>query len=141
VQIAVGIVAALAGLLAAGQLLSVLSWPLAQRLGLQERAGGADPLFTRLERNTARWDQLTMWWLPVAGVLMLADHSWWPQLALVGGAVYVDTGGREAAKLLALRGGGVRVGGVREQRRYLVGTAVMAAAGLAAIAVALHELA
>jgi hypothetical protein len=138
---AVGIVATLAGLLAAGQLLSVLSWPLAQRLGLQERAAGADPLFTRLERNTARWDQFTMWWLPLAGVLMLADHSWWPQLALLGGAAYVDTGGREAAKLLALRGGGVRVGGEREQRTYLVGTAVMAAAGLAVIAVALRELA
>jgi len=110
-------------------------------MGLQERAASADPLFTRLERNTARWDQITMWWLPLAGVLMLADHSWWPQLALVGGAAYVDTGGREAAKLLALRSGGVRVGGVREQRIYLVGTAVMATAGLAAIGVALHELA
>ena len=64
-QIVLGIVATLGALLAAGQLLSVLSWPLAQRLGLQEAAANADPLFTRLERNTARWDQLAMWAITV----------------------------------------------------------------------------
>ena len=93
-----------------GQVVSVINLPLAQRLGLQEQPDTVDPVYASDAAGTARWDLLSMWTLPLAGLLMLLDSSWWPHLALIGGAVYVDTGGRQGIKLLGYRGEGVRVG-------------------------------
>jgi hypothetical protein len=71
---------------------------------------------------------------------MLIDCSWWPYLALVGGGVYADTGGREAFKVLGLRRHGVLVG-TPEEFRLAMGTfAVLTAVGALGIAVGLVEL-
>jgi hypothetical protein len=99
-----------------GQGISAISFPLAQRLGLQEKDDVADSLFLDAERNAARWDSLVLWSLPLAGILMLIDNDWWPYVALIAGGVHVDAGGREAAKYLALRKNGVRVGSAKDVR-------------------------
>lgn len=113
--IVTGVIALVLGLMGwVGQAISVVNFPLAQRLGLQEKSDETDPLFRRLELETARWDLLVLWTLPVAGALMLVDHSLWPYLALIAGGINVDTAGREAAKRHGLRSKGVKVGGERE---------------------------
>lgn len=137
--IAIGILSvAIIGFLYTGQAISVTNLGLAQRLGLQERPEHADPLFTSLEIWTARWDLVTLWVLPVAGIMMLVDHSWWPYVAMIGGGIAADTGGREIVKYLGLQQQGVRIGTTTE-RRLLFGVMVvlslvgvlMAIAGLA----------
>ena len=138
-RIAIGLVCSLAWLLYLGQLLSVVDFPRAQRLGLQEKASEADPLFQRLELGTARWDLLWFWTLPLAGTLMLFDHPWWPYAALVGGGAFVDTGGREGVKVFALRQEGVRTGSPGGQRLYVSTLAYLIFAGLLAIAAGLAE--
>ncbi len=125
------------GLLVAGQLVSVVNFPLAQRLGLQEKAGASDPMKLRAELYAARWDLLVLIWLPLAGVLMLLDHAAWPILCLIGGAVFVDAGGREAVKILGMKAGGVRVGTPAEQALMFGTYLLMGALGLLAIAIAL----
>lgn len=129
------------GMLLAGQFVSVINFPLAQKLGLQEKAGTADALKLRAELYTACWDIPSLVWLPVAGVMMLADHAWWPQLSLIGGAVFVDTAGREAAKNLSMRAGGIRIGTVAEQRLEFITYILMALLGLVTIIYALDSLA
>lgn len=93
-----------------GQLISGLNYELAQRLGLQEKSEGTDPLFRTAERNAARWDGLVLWTLILAGVLMLLDSRWWPPVALVAGGIYLDAAGREVAKVWSLKSQGIRVG-------------------------------
>lgn len=130
-RVVLGLVALVVGLVGvAGQFVSVVDFPLAQRLGFQEKADGTDALYIRLESNTARWDLMVLWTLPVAGVLMLLDHRWWPAFELLAGAVTLDTGGREAAKILGLRAAGVRVGEERETRIGLGFLVAMAGIGL-----------
>ena len=138
-RIVVGLLFLLLWAIYAGQLVSVTDLTRAQRWGLQEQPGNVDPLFTRLEVWTARWDLATLWTLPVAGVLMVADHSWWPYVAMIGGAVFVDTGGREAAKVLALRESGVRWGSASERRLIGITYAAFAIIGLLAVATGLIE--
>ena len=123
-----------------GQWISVVDLPLARRLGLQEQPDTIDPIYARDTAGTARWDLLSMWTLPVAGVLMLIDGAWWPYLALIGGAVYLDTGGRQAIKLLGYRTEGVRVGTSQAVRRALGVYAVFVILGSIAIAMALIEI-
>ena len=120
-----------------GQLISTIDFALAQRLGLQERAGHADPLFSRLERNTARWDVAVLWTIVPVAILMLVDHSWWPWLALVTGGIHIDTGGRELAKFLGLRAHQVAVGDRSEQRVFVVYLCVLSGIGSALVGYAL----
>ena len=128
------------GLLVMGQFISAVNFPLAQKLGLQEKPDASDPVKLRSERYTAYWDLPTLVWLPLAGVLMLADHALWPYLALIGGAAYVDASGREAAKMLSMRAEGIRIGTAAEQRLLFATFAVMGVLGLAAVAHALNVL-
>ncbi len=108
-----------------GQLISTLSFEFAQQLGLQEKDDETEPLFRQLELNTARWDLFVLWTTPAAGILILANHPWWPYLALVAGAIYVDTAGREMAKVLGLSKQGVKTGSRNESRLYFFLLALM----------------
>lgn len=123
-----------------GQIVSVVNLPLAQRLGLQEPSDTIDTIYARDTAGTARWDVLSMWTLPVAGILMLIDNAWWPYLALIGGAVYLDTGGRQAIKLLGYRKEGVRVGTSQAVRLALAVYAVFVILSAIAITIALIEI-
>jgi len=117
-RIVLGTICVLFGLLGwVGQFLSSVNFPLAQRLGLQEKGEGTDALFRLVELNGARWDSVVLWTLPAVGILMLLDHAWWPCLALVAGGIHIDTGGREAAKYLGLFRSGVRVGDAGDRKK------------------------
>lgn len=122
-----------------GQLISVANFGLAQRLGLQESPDDADPLSSEVELWAARWDLLWLWTLPAAGVLMLMNHWLWPYAALIGGGAFVDAGGREAAKVLGLRGAGVRTGSQGERRLAMAVYTYFIVAGLFAVVVGLRE--
>lgn len=93
-----------------GQLISGINYPLAQRLGLQEKSEGTDPLFQRAETNAARWDSFVLWTLLAAGILMLINNHWWPYVSLVAGGIYLDGAGREVAKCISLSKEGIRIG-------------------------------
>lgn len=140
-EIVVGIVSAALWILYAGQVISVVDFSLAQRLGLQEKSDEVDPLFSSLELWTARWDLWSLWVLPVAGILMLVDHEWWPYVAMVGGGAYIDCGGREGAKVLGLRRQGVRTGSARELRVLISAYMFLLAVGGLAIVAGLIEVA
>jgi hypothetical protein len=128
--ISTGILSLLGSIPLVGQLISSVDFELAQRLGLQEKDDETEPLFRRLELNAARWDLVVLWTLPVAGILMLLGHAWWPYATLVAGGVWVDAGGREIAKHVALRHQGIKVGTPREQRSALAFLWIMLAVGL-----------
>jgi hypothetical protein len=68
---------------------------------------------------------------------MLLQHAWWPYLCLIGGAVFVDAAGREAAKVLSMKAEGVRVGTHVEQALMFGTYVLMGALGLLAITLAL----
>ena len=138
-RIAVGILCLALWLVYLGQAISVVNLRLAQRLGLQEKPEGVDALFVTLEQWVARWDLWWLWTLPAAGILMLVDHPWWPYAAMIGGGAHVDTGGREAAKMLGLRQQSVRIGTRGEQQTAMIVFAAFIAIGSLAIAVGLVE--
>jgi len=139
-RVAAAVVFLLMWIVYLGQAVSVVDFGLAQRLGLQERPGTVDPLVSRLELGTARWDLLTLWTLPIAGILMLANASWWPYLALIGGGAYLDAGGREAVKVLGIRSQGLPVGVPKEFRLAMGMFALLAAVGALGVLVGLIEL-
>ena len=128
------------GLLFLFQLISSINFSLAQRLGIQEKTEAADPLLLRAERYVAYWDLLTLVWLPVAGLLMILDHRWWPVISLLGGAIYIDAAGREAAKNFSFRHAGLRMGTRQQQKLFLASYLVMLLLGIWVIVFTLQEI-
>ncbi len=136
-----GIVCVVFGLVCVvGQLISVVNFELAQKLGLQERNDATEPLYRRLELNTARWDLVVLWTLPATGILMLVDHAWWPYMALVAGGIFVDTAGRETAKVLGLGKHGVKTGSQIETRLFFTFLGAMFLIGVWCVAIAMTSL-
>jgi hypothetical protein len=123
------------------QVISSVNFKLAQRLGIQEKPEVTDPLLQRSERYTAYWDLVTLGWLPLAGVLMITNHDWWPIISLIGGAIYLDTSGREAAKSLSFRHEGIKVGTDKQQRVFFASYLVMAIIAIVLIIYSISSLA
>jgi len=122
------------------QLISSLNFSLAQKLGLQEKSGSAAPLLLRSERYTAYWDLVTLVWLPVAGILMVINDPWWPVIALIGAAIYIDAAGREAAKNLSFRHEGIETGTKQEQILFFITYIIMIIIGIIIIIYSLQAL-
>ncbi|MEA1989277.1 MAG: hypothetical protein U9N57_08770 [Pseudomonadota bacterium] len=118
------------GILFIGQVISTINFRLAQRLGLQENPEHADKLVTRAERYVAYWDLVTLVWMPVAGVLMVLEHNSWPLVGFFASAIYLDTSGREAAKILSFKHEGLRLGSENQHRFFMVTYLIMAVLGL-----------
>ena len=128
------------GILFLAQVISSINFSLAQKLGLQENPNESDPLLQRAEQYVAYWDLVTLVWLPISGVLMVLNHSYWPIVALFGGAIYIDTAGREAAKILSFKHEGLRLGSAKQQRLFFSTYIIMAVLGTAVVVYALEAL-
>ena len=128
------------GILFFAQVISSISFAFAQRLGIQETEEHTDALVLRAERYVAYWDLITLVWMPLAGLLMVLDHSYWPVVSLLAGAIYFDTSGREAAKNLSFRHEGLRVGPPGQSKFFFSTYFMMAALAVATISTALLEM-
>ena len=107
-----------------GQVVSLLAPDQATRLGLSESESEVEPVFWVDARGEAFWDSLVLWVMPVAGILMVADSSWWPYLGLAGGGAYLYFAGR-----------GLAVRSLMGKRDLRIGSAASVRVGLAALAV------
>lgn len=130
----------LGGALYFAQLISSINFKLAQRLGIQEDPKESDSLLQTSERYTAYWDLITLGWLPLGGLLMIIDNGWWPVVSLIGGAIYVDTSGREAAKNISFRHEGVRTGSESQKMVFFISYIIMAVLGAILIAFSVSNL-
>lgn len=128
------------GILYVAQIISSFNFPLAQKLGLQENPEFTDPILQRAEQYTAYWDLVTLGWLPLSGVLMVVDHPIWPLVAFFGGAIYLDTAGREAAKLLCFKHEGIRIGARKQQRFFHSTYLIMAALSIVVLVYSLRAI-
>lgn len=124
----------------AGQLLSSVNFPLAQKWGLQENPKYTDKLVQRAERYVAYWDLVTLVWMPLTGVLMLMDSGWWPLVGLIASAIYFDTSGREAAKNLGFQHEGIQLGQKRQRRFFFATYIIMALLALIVGTFSVHRL-
>lgn len=140
-QIYIGwILLILGGFLFLAQVISSVNFGFAQRLGIQEAPEASDTLLQTAERYAAYWDLVTLGWLPLAGILMIYDHAWWQIVALIGGAIYYDASGREAAKNISFKKEGIRLGTEKQQKMFFCSYILMAIIGVALIGYSAWEL-
>ncbi len=125
-----GLVIIALGLLAwVGQTVVLLAPELGVRLSLVESEASVEPVYWADIRGEALWDALSLWTLPLAGVLLLAGHESWAWFGLIGGGMYLYFGGRGLLTRLELRRRGHRIGEPGNVRMNLAMCAVWAIAG------------
>jgi hypothetical protein len=136
------VVMILFGLLAwGGQTLARFVPETANRLGLVESEDAVEPLYWADIRGEALWDFLTLWTLPIAGILLAIGHDAWPYFGLVGGGVYVYFAGRGILTRLEMQRRGFRIGAPSSVRVGVTMLGVWGVVGLITIVAASNTLA
>lgn len=88
------------------QVIVTVAPSIAAKFGLIEPKAGVDPTFYIDAQGEAIWDALSLWVLPVAGILLLIESPYWAYFGLVGGGMYVYFAGRGIVvrRMMAQRG-------------------------------------
>lgn len=122
------------------QTIVVFAPKLAERLGLIEPESDVDPTFSVDARTEAIWDMISIWILPVAGVLLLLNSPWWVYFGLVGGGVYLYFAGRGIVVRLAMQRRGIRIGKPETLKLYYVFLAIWGLIAIVTIVMAVAAL-
>jgi hypothetical protein len=123
-----------------GQALSALTPRFAAKLGLIEPESEVDTAFYADVLGEARWDSLTLWTLPLAGLLIILNCSLWIYFGLVGGSMYLYFAGRAIFTRLLLKRKGVRIGKPELLKIYFIFITLWGIIGLATIIKAVKAL-
>ena len=113
-----------------GQVLSAILPAVAVRLGLAESEKESDPAFFADSRAEAFWDSITLWVLPVSGVLLIAGNSAWTPFGLVGGGTYTYFAGRGILSRIMMGRSGIRIG---SRQNVIGGVAALGVWGVSGI--------
>ena len=123
-----------------GQALSWLAPDLAVRLGLTEGPGDIDRTFLVDVRAEAVWDSFVLWTMPLAGVLLMTDHDWWPYLGLIGGGAQLYYAGRGIVVRASMQREHVSIGDPNSVRAAIAALAVWAVVAIVTIVAAILSL-
>lgn len=136
-----GIVLIVLSLLAwGGQTISWLKPDIAVKLTLMEAEEDVEPTFWADIRGEAAWDALTLWTMPVAGILLIANVDAWAYFGLVGGGMYAYFAGRGLFTRLAMQRRNLRIGSPSSVTVGLTFLAIWGLMGVITIAAAVAAL-
>lgn len=100
------------------QVINAFAPVLAAQWGLNEPESDVDPTFFVDTRGEAIWDAMSVWTLPVAGILLILDNPAWAYFGLVGGGIYLYFAGRGALVRLVMQRRGIRIGKPQTLKLY-----------------------
>lgn len=93
-----------------GQIIYAISPRLGAKLEIGEAASEVDPVFYIDARSEAIWDSVSIWILPVAGILLMLNNPLWVYFGLVGGGSYLYFAGRSLTTRFMMQRHGIRIG-------------------------------
>ena len=138
----IGIVVIVVGLICwIGQTLALLAPHIAVKLGLCEPEEEMDhTLYTIETKAHGLTDLLLTWTLPVAGLLIILDHSFWPILALIGGGIYLYFPGIISFHRVFLKKHGIKMGSPSAIKATYVFSIIWVLSALTMIILAIKQL-
>lgn len=93
-----------------GQLIIAISPKIAVKIRIAESEDDLDQTFSADMRGEAIWDSLILWILPVAGLLLVINNSYWAYFGLIGGGMYLYFVGRGIVSRLTMQRRGINLG-------------------------------
>jgi hypothetical protein len=129
-----GVLLLVFGLIAwGGQVLSAISPKSAEKIGLSEPENDVDPAFYADVRGEAKWDSITLWTLPLAGILIILNNPIWIYFGMVGGSMYLYFAGRALFTRLEFKRRGIRIGKPEKLKMFFIFITLWGLIGLATI--------
>ena len=93
-----------------GQIIIALSPKVAVKIRISEDESDLDPTFFADMRGEAIWDAISLWTLPITGILLIINNTLWAYFGLVGGGIYLYFAGRGIASRLSMQRHGIHIG-------------------------------
>ena len=104
-----------------GQFIIALSPKVAVKIRIAEPESDVDPTFFADMRGEAIWGALSLWTLPIAGILLIINNALWTYFGLVGGGIYLYFAGRGIASRLTMQRHGIHIGKTKNLKlNYLI---------------------
>lgn len=122
------------------QVVNALFPDYAIRMGLNEDESDVDPTFFADTRGEAIWDAITLWPLPLAGILLLMNNPHWAYFGLIGGGVYLYFAGRGILVRWVMQRRGIQIGKPASLKLYFNFLVIWGLIGLTTIILALNAL-
>lgn len=123
-----------------GQTISWFLPSIGERWGLTEAVESVDSTYYGDIRGEALWDTLTLWTMPLTGLLLVLGNDASAILGLVAGGMYTYFGGRGVTTRRAITKRGGRIGAPNDLRIAYGALIAWGALGLAVIAGSVAEL-
>ncbi|MFC1853461.1 hypothetical protein ACFL27_24965 [candidate division CSSED10-310 bacterium] len=123
-----------------GQAITLFAPVTAVKLSLTEPQNEVDPAFYADVRAEAIWDTLTLWTLPLAGVLLLIQNSLWPYFGMIGGGMFFYFSGRGIIARFEMLKHGIRIGTADKVKINIIFLALWGILGIVTIIKAVFEI-
>ena len=103
-----------------GQIIIAYSPKAAAKIRIIEPESCLDPTFFTDMHGAAIWDAISLWTLPLAGILLIINNNLWTYFGLVGGGIYLYFVGRTVASNLTLHNHGIQIGKLKKLKVKLL---------------------
>ena len=104
-----------------GQIIIAFSPKVAAKIRIIDPESDLNQMFFVNMRGEAIWDVISLWTLPVAGILLILNNTLWTYFGLVGGGMYLYFVGRNIASHLIMQRHGIKIGTTKKLKlKYLI---------------------
>lgn len=104
-----------------GQIIIAFSPKVAAKIKIIELESDVDQTFFVDMRGSAIWDAISLWMLPVAGILLILNNELWIYFGLIGGGIYLYFAGRGIVSQLTMQRHGIIIGTSKKLKvKYMV---------------------
>ena len=93
-----------------GQIIIAFSPKVAAKIRILEPESNLDPAFFADLQGQVIWDAMSLWTLPIAGILILINNDLWTYFGLVGGGIYLYFAGRGFVSRILMQRLGIKIG-------------------------------
>ena len=123
-----------------GQIIIAFSPKIAAKINIFGDESDLNQTYFLDMRGSAIWDALSLWTLPIAGILLILNNSLWAYFGLIGGGMYLYFVGRTIASNLKLHRNGINIGKSKKLKVKLMILTFWGLLALITILLALMEL-
>ena len=72
-----------------GQIIIAFSPKIAEKINIIDPESNVDETYFLDLRGVAFWDSITLWILPIAGILLILNNNLWVYFGLIGSGMYL----------------------------------------------------
>lgn len=113
-----------------GQIIIAFFPKFAMKINIIESKTEVDKTYFLDMQGSALWDSITLWTLPLSGILLILANPLWTYFALIGGGMYLYFVGRNITSNFKLKRKGIIIG---SKKKLIVKLLVLMMWGLIAI--------